>query len=134
MQKRTYGILAAGVIATTAVAVNINQSARLQEAAQHRQRLEQAAERLCRALESSQLLFLQVSGRTGEPRQGSSRLSQFDDFQALGLSPTPPADNPGRQPGIESAIYPAASAVPATGREAGGVGQGRERLDEPEII
>jgi diguanylate cyclase (GGDEF)-like protein len=134
MQKRTYGILAAGVIATTAVAVILNQSARLREAAQHRQRLEQAAERLCRALESSQLLFLQVTGPTGEPRHGSSRLSQFDDFKALGLSPTPPADNPGRQPGIESAISPGASAVPATGREAGGVGQGRERLDEPEII
>ncbi|MEI6112049.1 MAG: hypothetical protein WCP63_10335, partial [Cyanobium sp. ELA712] len=134
MQKRTYGILAAGVIATTAVAVFINQSARLQEATQHRLRLEQAAKRLCRALESSQLLFLQVSGGAGEPRQGSNRLSQLDDFSALGLSPTPPADTPGRQPGIESAISPGASAVPATGRAAGGDGQERERLAESDII
>jgi diguanylate cyclase (GGDEF)-like protein len=134
MQRRTYGILAAGVIATTTLAVIINQSAQLREAAQNRHRLEQAAERLCRALEASQLLFLQVSAGSGEPRQGTSRLSQLGDFKALGLSPAPPAAASGRQPGIDSATSPGAGAVLATGRAAGGDGNGGERPAEPEII
>lgn len=134
MQRRTYAILAAGVIATTAVAVILNQFAQLREASQNRLHLEQAAERLCRALESSQLLFPQVSAGSGELRQGSSRWGQWGEFKALGLSPIPPADPPGRQPGITSATFPGAGAVPATSRAAGGDGNGGERPGEPEII
>ena len=134
MQRRTYGILAAGVIATAAVALIGNQYAQLREAAQHQQRLEQAAERLCRALEASQLLFLQVSAGTGEPRHGHNRLTQLGDFKALGLSQALPAAAPGRQPRIDSATSPGAGAVPATSRAGGGERKGGERPAEPEII
>jgi len=134
MQRRTYGILAAGVITTTAVTVIVNQSAQLREAGQHRHRLEQAAERLCRTLEASPLLFLQASAGTGEPGQDTSRSGQQGALMALGLSLAPPADAPGRQPGIEPARSPGAGAAAATVRAAGGVGPRGERPAEPDII
>jgi hypothetical protein len=90
----------------------------LREAAQHQQRLEQAAERLCRALEASQLLFLQVSAGTGEPRHGHNRLTQLGDFKALGLSQAPPAAAPGRQPRRRRAVRRRVTPCPA-GRTAG---------------
>ena len=134
MQRRTYGILAAGVITATAVAVIVNPSPQLRDAGQHRHRLEQAAERLCRTLEASQLLFLQASVGTGEPGRDTSRSGQQGAFKALGVSLAPPAAAPGRQPGIDPATSPGAVAAAAMDRAAGGDGPRGERPAEPHII
>ena len=99
MQRSTYGILAAGMIAASTVAVIVQQSAQLREADLHRRRIEDNAERLCKALKASRLLVSNPTAAKGQPRQ---------NITGEGLQV---ADG-----GL--------SATPEAGRAAGGVGGG----------
>ena len=68
MQRSTYGILAAGVLATATVALIINQSVQLREAGLDRRHSKDTTDQLCRALKASQLLVQQTS--TGQALGG----------------------------------------------------------------
>jgi len=69
MQRRTYAILAAGVIATASVAVIIKQSVQLREADLHRHRIEDSADQLCRALKASQVLVPKTTAGKSQSQQ-----------------------------------------------------------------
>ena len=134
MQRRTYGMLIAGVFATSTLALIISQAARLQEADLHRRRLNDAADRLCRALEASHLLFLRTTAGNGQPRQDTSQADLLGEVRALALSPAPPGGAPRWQPGIPSAASFGTGSAPAADRPAGGAGDGAKRPAEPEIL
>ena len=109
MQRSTYGILAAGVIAASTVAVISKQSAQLREADLHRRRIEDNAERLCKALKASRLRAPNPTAGNDQPRQ---------NIPGEGLQV---ADG-----GL--------SAIPAAGRAAGGVGESGKRPAESEFL
>ena len=113
MQRSTYGILAAGVIATSTVVVIINQSAQLREAGLHRRHIEATTDLLCRALKASQLLVRKTAAGQGQPQKDITQ--------------------PVWQPEITS-TSPASGTVPAVGQAVGGVGEGGVGPAKPEML
>ena len=90
MQRSTYGILAAGVIATTTVALFLNQASQLRQAGLHRLRIEASAQQLCKALEASKLFVLQTTAGKDRPQQDSTPAGLAGALRALNLRPVEP--------------------------------------------
>ena len=101
MQRRTYGIVAAGVLASAGVVWIVQRSTSAHLARLQRHNTVLAAERLCRALEASRMLLRSaVAPATGEAAGAvtpapAARLvaERLSSLAALGLTPARPPSN-----------------------------------------